>query len=43
MPQGLITASRFRSRDPAADDRQPGVAVPNPPTLLNAQMLGQLL
>jgi hypothetical protein len=27
MPQGLRTVSRFRSRDLAADDRQPGVPI----------------
>ena len=33
MPQGLMTVSRFRSRDLAADDTQPGVAVPNEPAV----------
>ena len=33
MPQGLMAVSRFRSRDLAADDTQPGVAVPNEPAV----------
>jgi hypothetical protein len=41
MPQGLMTVSRFRCRDLAADDRQPGVAVPNEPAATAAAEHGR--
>ena len=40
-PQVLMTVSRFRSRDLAEDDRQPGVAVPNEPAVTAAAENGR--